>query len=167
MCSPRGDDPVRLPSGCCRRGTGRRGWCAVASSSAKAARSAAEANRTSPSRVKVASRLPALVAPATSSPTSRTVCAATAISQRVDSRSGDRDGSGRPARGSPERVCILRDALPARRAGTLDESNSPSTQGHPRFTARSTRPLHRWIRAWPSHTARPRAPAVGEADCPS
>jgi hypothetical protein len=39
------------------------------------------------------------------------------------------------------------DALRARRSGTLDKSQSPSPQGHPPVTARSTHPAHRWIRA--------------------
>ena len=66
----------------------------LASSSAKAARSAAEANRTSPSMAKVATRLRACAAPAMSSPTSRTSRDASAISHRAESRSGERDGSG-------------------------------------------------------------------------
>src|SRR6266511_797366 len=66
---------------------------AVASSSANAARSAAEANLTSPSMANVASRLRALAAPATSCPTSRTSRAASAISHRADKRSGDREES--------------------------------------------------------------------------
>ncbi len=70
---------------------------AAASSSAKAARSAADANRTSPSMAKVASGLPALVEPVIRSPTSRTSRAATASSQRADSRSGARAGSGSTA----------------------------------------------------------------------
>jgi hypothetical protein len=45
----------------------------------------------------VATRLPAAVAPASSAPTSRTVREATAISQRAESRSGERPGSGASA----------------------------------------------------------------------
>jgi len=69
----------------------------VVSSSAKAARSAAEANRTSPSSAKVATRLPARLAPVISAPTSLTSRAATASSQRAESRSGERCGSGATA----------------------------------------------------------------------
>ncbi|GAA2820584.1 hypothetical protein GCM10020220_006160 [Nonomuraea rubra] len=65
-----------------------------ASSSAKAARSAADAKRTSPSMANVATRFCAFAAPVIRVPTSRTSCAASASNQRADSRSGDLAGSG-------------------------------------------------------------------------
>jgi len=67
---------------------------AVASSAANAARSFAEANRTSLSIPSVASVWPASPAPLISSPTSRTRRPATASSQRAERWSGSRDGSG-------------------------------------------------------------------------
>ena len=67
---------------------------APASSWTNAARSAAEAKRTSPSIAKVATRLRAWAAPVMSVPTSRTSRAATASSQLADSWSGERAGSG-------------------------------------------------------------------------
>ena len=67
------------------------------SSSVKAARSAAEANRTWPSMANVASRRPALADPVMRSPTSLTSCAASASSQPADSRSGAFAGSGATA----------------------------------------------------------------------
>src|SRR5215213_68111 len=70
---------------------------ASASSAANAARSAAEANLTSLSMPRVASGLPAALAPVMSSPTSRTMRPATASSQRAERWSGSRDGSGATA----------------------------------------------------------------------
>jgi hypothetical protein len=57
----------------------------------------AEAKRISLSMAKVASRCLAAAAPVMSSPTSRTSLAASASSQRADSWSGDRAGSGATA----------------------------------------------------------------------
>ena len=68
-----------------------------ASSAANAARSLADANRTSLSMPSVASGLPAALAPVISSPTSRTRRPATASSQRAERWSGSRDGSGATA----------------------------------------------------------------------
>ena len=58
---------------------------------------AAEANRTSPSTAKVATRWRALAAPVMRSPTSRTSREATARSQAAETRSGARPGSGSTA----------------------------------------------------------------------
>src|SRR5689334_11778334 len=65
-----------------------------ASSAANAARSLADANRTSLSIPIVASGLPASPERVMSSPTSRTSRPATASSQRAERWSGSRDGSG-------------------------------------------------------------------------
>ncbi len=70
---------------------------ASASSAANAARSFADAKRTSLSMPRVASGLPAALAPVMSSPTSRTRRPATASSQRAERWSGARDGSGATA----------------------------------------------------------------------
>src|SRR3981081_1646952 len=70
---------------------------ASANSTANAARSFADANRTSLSIPRVASGLPAALAPVMSSPTSRTRRPATASSQRAERWSGSRDGSGATA----------------------------------------------------------------------
>src|SRR6478672_6154156 len=66
-------------------------------STANAARSFADANRTSLSIPRVASGLPAALARVMSSPTSRTMRPATASSQRAERWSGSRDGSGATA----------------------------------------------------------------------
>src|SRR4051794_26889149 len=65
-----------------------------ASSAANAARCFADAKRTSLSIPRVASGLPAALAPVMRSPTSRTRRPATASSQRAERWSGSRDGSG-------------------------------------------------------------------------
>src|SRR5205823_3919285 len=67
---------------------------ASASSAAKAARSLADANRTSLSIPRVATGLPASLDRVMSSPTSRTSRLATASSQRAERWSGSREGSG-------------------------------------------------------------------------
>lgn len=100
-------------------------------SSMNAARSAAEAKRTSPSSAYVASRLRAFVAPVISEPTSRTRRAPSARSQRAESWSRKRSGSGcTAARASGE---ITYDAAVARisRSVTLPLRRSPASSTRP------------------------------------
>jgi hypothetical protein len=92
------DEPVRTPAGAASSWYfATRPFTASASSAANAARSLADANRTSLSIPSVASGLPAALAPVMSSPTSRTMRPATASSQRAERWSGSRDGSGATA----------------------------------------------------------------------
>lgn len=101
------------------------------SSCANAARSAAEAKRTSPSRAYVASGLRALAAPPISVPTSRTRRAPSASSQRADSWSRKRSGSGCTAgRAAGE---MTYDAALARisRSVTLPLRRSPASSTSP------------------------------------
>jgi transposase len=68
-------------------------------------------------------------------------------------KAGDPGLRNRPARRHPARCdgqageLHPRDVLRARRSGTLDKSQSPSPQGHPHVTARSTPQADLWIRA--------------------
>ena len=112
---------------------------APASSSAKAARSAAEAKRTSPSIAKVATRWRALAAPVSRSPTSRTSREATARSQDADTRSGARSGSGwTAARAAGE---ITYDAAVARMTRSVQLPLRRSSTS-------STRPCRSSARRW-------------------
>src|SRR6266496_2517541 len=119
---------------------------ALASSWAKAARSAAVAKRTWPSIAKVARRLRALVAPTISVPTSCTSRPATASSQRADSRSGERAGSGATAASAAGEMtyenAVARSTrsvmLPLRRSSITAMSNMPEASHRQVLLSRQT-----------------------------
>jgi hypothetical protein len=105
----------------------------------KAARSAAEANRTWPSMANVASRRPALADPVMRSPTSLTSCAASASSQPAESRSGARAGSGATAASAAGEITY--DAAVAR-------TNRSVTLPLRRSSTSSTSPCRSSVRRW-------------------